>query len=51
VEGGYPTNKWWDERGSWHLAVDGRGTESCWQSWRGMFDDYLEPVTSWNGSR
>lgn len=40
VEGGFPTNEWWEERGSWHLAVDGRGVETCWQSWRGEFQDF-----------
>lgn len=33
VEGGYPSNAWWDNTGSWHLAVDGNGKETCWESW------------------
>ncbi|KAK4704768.1 hypothetical protein P7C70_g1437, partial [Phenoliferia sp. Uapishka_3] len=34
VEGGFPTDDWWVEKGSWHLAVDGKGSDTCWESWR-----------------
>ncbi|KAL8279221.1 hypothetical protein RQP46_008477 [Phenoliferia psychrophenolica] len=34
VEGGWPTDAWWVEKGSWHLAVDGKGSATCWESWR-----------------
>ena len=36
IEGGWPEDKWWIEKGSWHLAVDGK-RETCWESWRGSF--------------
>ncbi|BGP08273.1 hypothetical protein JCM10049v2_004120 [Rhodotorula toruloides] len=31
---GFPDEQWWVRNGSWHLAVDGRGTETCWESFR-----------------
>lgn len=38
VDEGWPTNSWWTEKGSWHLAVDGKGGETCWESWRRTSD-------------
>lgn len=32
MENAWPDEDWWVRNGSWHLAVDGRGTETCWQS-------------------
>lgn len=37
VPGGWPSDKWWTEKGSWHLAVDGKGHLTCWESWRREF--------------
>lgn len=34
-EGGWPSDDWWTKKGSWHLAVDGKGIETCWESWKG----------------
>lgn len=31
----WPDEEWWVRNGSWHLAVDGKGVETCWESWRG----------------
>lgn len=31
----WPSDDWWTRNGSWHLAVDGKGIETCWESWRG----------------
>lgn len=33
-EKGWPEDRWWIEKGSWHLAVDGKGEETCWESWQ-----------------
>ncbi|ORY89310.1 hypothetical protein BCR35DRAFT_300439 [Leucosporidium creatinivorum] len=30
----WPSDEWWTNNGSWHLAVDGKGAETCWESWR-----------------
>ncbi|BGP24838.1 hypothetical protein JCM10295v2_003758 [Rhodotorula toruloides] len=30
----FPDEEWWVKNGSWHLAVDGRGVETCWESFR-----------------
>ncbi|GAA5878949.1 hypothetical protein JCM3774_000669 [Rhodotorula dairenensis] len=32
MENAWPDEDWWVKNGSWHLAVDGKGTETCWQS-------------------
>lgn len=32
--GAFPDEQWWVRNGSWHLAVDGRGTDTCWESFR-----------------
>lgn len=32
MERAWPDEDWWVKNGSWHLAVDGKGTETCWQS-------------------
>ncbi|GAA5975432.1 hypothetical protein JCM11641_004262 [Rhodosporidiobolus odoratus] len=34
MENAFPDEEWWVRNGSWHLAVDGRGTETCWESSR-----------------
>ncbi|BGP40383.1 hypothetical protein JCM10449v2_004345 [Rhodotorula kratochvilovae] len=34
VESAWPDEGWWVRNGSWHLAVDGRGTDTCWESFR-----------------
>lgn len=36
-EGGWPSDDWWVKSGSWHLAVDGLGRKTCWESWRREF--------------
>ena len=36
IEAGWPGDEWWMNKGSWHLAVDGK-PETCWESWRGTF--------------
>jgi hypothetical protein len=36
-EGGWPEDDWWTKKGSWHLAVDGKGIETCWESWLRTF--------------
>lgn len=28
----WPPEAWWTNNGSWHLAVDGKGTDTCWES-------------------
>ncbi|GAA5996752.1 uncharacterized protein JCM10292_003182 [Rhodotorula paludigena] len=33
-ESAWPGDEWWMRNGSWHLAVDGRGTDTCWESFR-----------------
>ncbi|GAA6047356.1 hypothetical protein NBRC10513_003940 [Rhodotorula toruloides] len=30
----FPDEQWWVKNGSWHLAVDGRGVQTCWESFR-----------------
>ncbi|KAK4056725.1 hypothetical protein OIO90_002277 [Microbotryomycetes sp. JL221] len=30
----WPSDNWWTNNGSWHLAVDGKGIETCWESWK-----------------
>lgn len=32
MESAWPDEDWWVKNGSWHLAVDGKGTGTCWQS-------------------
>lgn len=47
VPGGWPSDKWWTEKGSWHLAVDGKGHLTCWESWRRefyLFSDVFFPL-------
>ncbi|GAA5833760.1 hypothetical protein JCM9279_001617 [Rhodotorula babjevae] len=34
TESVWPDEQWWTRNGSWHLAVDGRGTDTCWESFR-----------------
>ncbi|KAM0752996.1 hypothetical protein T439DRAFT_187316 [Meredithblackwellia eburnea MCA 4105] len=34
IPGSWPTDEWWNLRGSWHLAVDGKGSLTCWESFR-----------------
>ncbi|KAI5479864.1 hypothetical protein MNV49_002422 [Pseudohyphozyma bogoriensis] len=48
VDGGWPTDQWWTEKGSWHLAVDGKGAETCWESWRRSLD--LENIVAWQNT-
>jgi hypothetical protein len=45
VVGGWPEEDWWKTTGSWERAVDGRGKETCWESWRG------ECRAFWRGTR
>ncbi|GAA5828851.1 hypothetical protein JCM11251_005897 [Rhodosporidiobolus azoricus] len=33
-ETAWPGDEWWIRNGSWHLAVDGKGQETCWESFR-----------------
>ncbi|GAA5875947.1 hypothetical protein JCM8547_008355 [Rhodosporidiobolus lusitaniae] len=33
-ESAWPDEGWWVRNGSWHLAVDGKGTETCWESYK-----------------
>ncbi|GAA5892102.1 hypothetical protein JCM5296_004060 [Sporobolomyces johnsonii] len=41
-ESAWPTDEWWVKNGSWHLAVDGKGVETCWESWRAPeIDDHF----------
>lgn len=37
MESAWPDEGWWVRNGSWHLAVDGRGTDTCWESFRRAF--------------
>lgn len=37
MERAWPDEDWWVKNGSWHLAVDGKGTETCWQSFLRKF--------------
>lgn len=30
----WPSDEWWTTKGSWHLAVDGKGLETCWESFQ-----------------
>ncbi|GAA6001447.1 hypothetical protein JCM10207_006671 [Rhodosporidiobolus poonsookiae] len=34
TESAWPDEGWWVRNGSWHLAVDGKGRETCWESFR-----------------
>ncbi|GAA6028204.1 hypothetical protein JCM8097_006914 [Rhodosporidiobolus ruineniae] len=34
MEPAWPGEEWWTRNGSWHLAVDGKGTQTCWESFR-----------------
>ncbi|KAK4054526.1 hypothetical protein OIV83_001020 [Microbotryomycetes sp. JL201] len=38
----WPSDEWWTNNGSWHLAVDGKGQDTCWESWKNPDkDDYF----------
>lgn len=37
MESAWPDEGRWVRNGSWHLAVDGRGTDTCWESFRRAF--------------
>jgi len=49
TESAWPDEQWWTRNGSWHLAVDGRGTDTCWESFRRASS--LSPSLSLSPSR